>query len=179
MKKKIIVITISLMAFAIALAGNSWAARERGGNRHLDRGDRFQRADNPVDRGHFRGRGNGHIPRRNFVRPEPGFKHKYFKRHHYRPAHRFMPKHYKGRHYRAPHRFHPKFRHRRHRPVYRRGHPGHFKWRHSHSVVKEINNYYGSTDDYALPAEAFQASASVSDSGFFRLGGCQKNKLIA
>jgi len=166
MKKKIVIISIALMAFAVALAGNSWAERERGGNRHPDRGARFNGADNPVDRGHFRGRGPAQFPRRDFKRPGPRFKQKSFKRHHYRPAHRFKNKHYRGRHHRTPNRFHPKFRRWRHRPVYRHGHPRPFKWRHSRSVEQEINNYYSNTEDYTAPSEEFQASASVSDSGF-------------
>ena len=78
MKKKIVIIGIALLAFAVVLAGNSWAERERGGNRHMDRGDRFQKADNAVDRGHFRGRGPAHFPRHDFKRSGPHFKHKYF-----------------------------------------------------------------------------------------------------
>ncbi|MGD2095970.1 MAG: hypothetical protein PVG35_00225 [Desulfobacterales bacterium] len=165
MQKKIVIISIALLTFAVAFAGNSWAARERGGDRHAVRGDRFQATDNPVNRAHLRGRGDGHSHRRDVVRPGPRFKHNYFKRHHYRPAHRFKPKYY---------RRHPKFRHWRHRPLFRHGRPGHFKWRHSQSVVKEINNYYGSADGYALPAEEFQASASVSDSGFSVSVGASK-----
>ena len=158
MQKKIVMISIALLTFAVAFAGNSWAERERGGNRHMDRADRLEPANNPVNHGQWRGRGGDHFPRRDFKRPGPHFKHKY----------------YKGRPYRAPHRFRPKFRHWRHRPVYRHGHPGLFKWRHSHSVVKEINNYYASADGYALPAEEFQASASVSDSGFSVSVGASK-----
>ena len=174
MKKKIVIISVALTAFAVALAGNSWAERERGGQRHMNRGDRYQEADSPGDRGYFRERGNGHGPRRDFIRPGPRIKHKYFKRNHYRSTPR-LKHHYNRRpHYRAPYRFHPKFRHWRHRPVYRHGHPGLFKWRQSHSVVREINNYYGSAGDYALPAEAFQASASVSDGGFSVSVGASK-----
>lgn len=159
MKKKIVIISIVLMAFAGALAGNSWAARERGGDRHMDRGHRFRDVDDSVgdklrrvrvrDRGHrfrdandsvrdnfrrvrVRDRGPGHFPRRDFNRPLPRFKHKYNKWNQYQRAHRFKHKYYKRHHYRASHRFGPKYRHWRHRPIYRQGHPWHLKWRHRH-----------------------------------------------
>lgn len=33
-------------------------------------------------------------------------------------------------------------------------------------MVQEINNYYSNAEDDTAPSEEFQASASVSDSGF-------------
>jgi hypothetical protein len=33
-------------------------------------------------------------------------------------------------------------------------------------VVQKINNYYSSAENYEEPQDEFQASASVSDSGF-------------
>jgi hypothetical protein len=33
-------------------------------------------------------------------------------------------------------------------------------------VVQEINNYYSNAESYAEPQDEFQASATVSDSGF-------------
>lgn len=162
MQKKIVIISIALMAFAFALAGNSWAARESGGNRHMNRGNRFKQEDKAVhdnfNRGRLRGRSDGHFPRRDFKRPGPHLKNRYLKR----------------RHFRTPDRFRPKFRHRRHRPVYRHGHPGYLKWRQSRSLVHEINNYYSNAEDYAVPAEEFQASASVSESGFSVSVGASK-----
>jgi hypothetical protein len=72
------------------------------------------------------------------------------KRHHYRPAHGFRNKH---------HRWHR-------RPIYRHGHPRRHHGRNQHTVVREINNYYGSTESYVEPEDEFSASASVSDTGF-------------
>ena len=72
------------------------------------------------------------------------------KRHHYRPAHGYRYKHYRW--YR--------------RPVYRHGHPRRYHRGPQHTVVREINNYYGSTESYAEPEDEFNASASVSDTGF-------------
>ena len=169
MKKKII-ICIALTAFALGLAGNSWADRERGGNRRMDRGDRFQDADRAshghFKRSHVRNHRPGHYPPRKFKGHGPRYKHKVFKRHH-RPARWYKHKYYKKHYYRAPHRFRHKIRHWRHRPVYRHGgHPRYHKWRHRHSVVREINHYYGNAETEPAPEESFQASASVSDSGF-------------
>jgi len=144
MKKKIVIISIALIAFAGALASNSWAARERGGERRMDRGHRFQDVDDSVRdnfrRVRVRDRGPGHYPRRDFNRPGPRFQHKYNKWNHYRPAQRFKHKYYKRHHYRATHRFGPQYRHWRHRPVYRQGHPGYLKWRHRDLVRQESNN---------------------------------------
>ena len=72
------------------------------------------------------------------------------KRHHYRPAHGLRNKHHRW--YR--------------RPVYRHGYPIRHHRRIQHTVVREINNYYGSTESYAEPEDEFNASASVSDTGF-------------
>ena len=66
------------------------------------------------------------------------------------PAKGFKYKFHKRPLYRAPHRFGPKFR----------------LWQHRHPGVNHITNYYGATESYAEPEEAFLASASVSDSGF-------------
>ena len=171
MKKKIIIICVMLIGFVLAVTANSWAQRERGGDRRADRGGRergghFQKWDKPVAHKFSRDRGRAYHPKRHHYRPAHRFKPKFHKRHHYRPAQRFKHKYYKRHHYRAPHRFRPKYRPWRHRPAYRRGHPKHFKWRHRHSVVKQINNYYGSAESYAEPQDEFQASASVSDTGF-------------
>ena len=136
MKKKIVIISIALMAFAGALAGNSWAARERSGDRHMDRGHGFRDVDDSVGdkfrRVRIRDRGPSHSPLRDFNRRVYRFKHKYNKWKHYRRAHRFVHKYYKRQHYRATHRVGPKYRHWRHRPVFRQVHPWHLKWRHRH-----------------------------------------------
>jgi hypothetical protein len=70
--------------------------------------------------------------------------------HRYGPAKGFKHKFHKRYFYRAPHRFAPKFRF----------------WRHRHPGVNHITNYYSATESYAVPEEAFQAYASVSDGGF-------------
>jgi hypothetical protein len=169
MKKKIIIISVVLIGFFLAVTANSWAQRERGSDRRENRGGDFENGDRSAvhkfnqDRsGHFqkwnkpavrkfnRDRGRAYQP----------------KRHHYRPAHRSKHQYNRRHHYRVPPRFRPEFRPWRHRPVYRGGHPRHFKWRHLHSVVQETNNYYSSAESYAAPQDEFQASAAVSDSGF-------------
>ena len=62
------------------------------------------------------------------------------------------------------------FRSKQHRwyrnPVYRHGHPIRHNAQLQQTVVREINNYYGSTESYAYPEDEFNASASVSDTGF-------------
>ena len=145
MKKKIIIISVVLIGFVLAVTANSWAQRERGGDRRVDRGgdDRggqFQKWDKPAVHKFNRNPGQAYHRRGN-------------------PHHKRHP-------YRVTPRIRPNFRPWRHRPVYRHGHPRPFKWRHRHSVVKEINNYYSSAESYAAPQDEFQASASVSDSGF-------------
>lgn len=157
MKKKIIIISVALIGFVLAVTANSWAQRERVGDRRVDRGARdrgghFQKWDKPEVHKFNRHRGRAYQPKRYHQQ--------------YRPAHRFKHKYNRRHHYRVPPRFRPKFRPWRHRPVHRRGHPRPFKWRHRHSVVKEINNYYSSAESYAEPQDEFQASATVSDSGF-------------
>ena len=72
----------------------------------------------------------------------------------------------RGQHYRAPQRFGPKFRFLRHRPTNRHVYPKRFFWRHRHSAENHTTNYYSTAESYALPEEAFMASAAVSDSGF-------------
>jgi hypothetical protein len=71
-------------------------------------------------------------------------------RHHYSPAHGFRYKHHRWNR----------------RPVYRHGHPRHHHRRFRHTVVREINNYYGNTESYAAPEDEFNASASISDTEF-------------
>ena len=170
MKKKIILISVVLVGFIVAFSSNSWAQRERGGDRRGHRGDHFQKwhgsGDRHVDRGRIRDRGPRNHHRRDFYRPGPRFKSKFHKRHHHRPAYRYK-KFHRRHHYRAPYRWHrPKFRHWRHRPVHRHYRP----WRHyrrpHHSVVKEINHYYGNAESYYEPEDEFTASATITDSGF-------------
>ena len=155
MKKKIIIISVVFIGFVLAVTANSWAQRERGGDRRVDRGgpDRdgqFQKWDKPVVHPFNHNRAQAYQP----------------KGKRYRPVHRFNPKFHQRHPYRVPPRFQPNFRPWRHRPVYRYGHPRPFKWRHRHSVVKEINNYYSSAESYAAAQDEFHASASVADSGF-------------
>jgi len=152
MKKKIIIISVVLIGFFLAVTANSWAQRERGGDRRVDRGGQFQKLDKPAVHKFNRNSDRAYQPTHNS--------------HQYRPVQRFYPKFQKRHPYHVPPRFRPNFRLWRHRPVYRHGHPRPFKWQHSHSVVKEINNYYSSAESYAAPQDEFQASASVSDSGF-------------
>ncbi|MGW8300765.1 MAG: hypothetical protein ACWGNO_01790 [Desulfobacterales bacterium] len=153
MKKKITMISLVFIGFFLAVTANSWAQRERGGDRSGDdRGGQFQKWDKPAVQKFNHNSDRAYQPKRN---PQ-----------HYRPVQRFYPKFHKRQPYRVPPRFRPNFRLWRHRPVYRHGHPRPFMWRHSHSVVKEINNYYSSAESYAAAQDEFQASASVSDSGF-------------
>jgi hypothetical protein len=149
MKKKIILKSVVLIGFVLAVSANSWAQRERVGERHQDRGGQFEKWDKPVHQKFDRGHGRGHYPKRHHQ--------------HYRPVHRFKPKFHKGRPYGGPHPKWHRSRHWRDRPNYRRGHPRWHHWRHHHRPV--IHNYYGSTESYAAEDE-FHASATVSDSGF-------------
>ena len=170
MKKKIIIISVVLIGFLVALTSNSWAQRERGGDRRGDRGDRVQKwngsGDRHIDRDRIRDRGPRNHPRRHFNRPGPRFKSKFHNRKHYRPAYRYK-KFNRRHHYRAPYRYRPKFRPWRHRPVYRRPH---------HSVVKEINHYYSSAESYSEPEDEFTAAATITDSGFeFSVGVKETN----
>lgn len=142
MKKNIVIISVVIFGFVMALSGNSWAQRERSGKRLNNGGKQFQKWDQPAVHQLKRAGGPAHLPAdRN-----------------YRPVNRIKPKFNRGHNYRAPVRFGPKYRYWR--PQFRRPF---FKGRHHRPV---INNYYGSTEGYAEPEEAFQASASVSDTGF-------------
>ena len=71
--------------------------------------------------------------------------------------------------HRRPHhgRPHPKwhrYRHWRHRPIYRHGHPGRHYWKHHRRP--SIHNYYSNAESYTWPEDEFQASATVTESGF-------------
>ena len=180
MKKKIIIISVVLIGFIVALTGNSWAQRERGGDRRSDQGNQFQKRNGSGDRDfardRIRDRGPRNQSRRDFNRPGPRFKSKFNQRHHQRPAYRFKPKFNRRHQYRAPYRRGPKFRPGRHRPVYRHGRPGRFYRRPHHSVVKEINNYYSSAESYSEPEDEFSASATITDTGFaFSVGVRETN----
>ena len=145
MKKKIIIISVVLIGFILVLGSNSWAQRERGGDRRADRGDHFQNrngsGDRDFDRDRIRDRGPRNPSRRHFNRPGPRFKSKFHRPHHYR----------------APYRHGPKFRLWRHRPVYRHDRPNRFKGRPYHSAVQQINNYYSSAESYSEPEDEFSA----------------------
>jgi hypothetical protein len=149
MKKKII-ISVIFIGFVLALTANSWAQRESVGKHHKARGGNFQKWDKPAVDKFDRGKGRAF----------------HSGGHKYGPAKRFKPKFRKGHVYRAPHRYGPKYRFRRHRPMHRHVGPKRFFWRHRHSAVNHITNYYSTAENYAVPEEAFQASAAVSDSGF-------------
>jgi hypothetical protein len=148
MKKKIMIISVALIGFVLAVTSNSWAQRERVGKHQRDRGGHFQKWDNPALHKFDRTRGRGDQPQRQ----------------HYRPVHHFKPKFHRRHHYRAPHRYRHKYRLWRHRPDYRQGHHRRPYWRHHRRAV--INNHYSSAEGYAAPEEEFHGSASVSDSGF-------------
>jgi hypothetical protein len=186
MKKKIIIISVVLIGFIAALTSNSWAERERGGDRRPDRGGRSEEFNGPgnqdFDRDRVRDRNPGNQTRRHFNRPgprskpnfnkrphyRPGYRsgHKFNKRQHYRPAYRSKPKFHR-RHPRAvPNRFRPKHRQWRQRPVYRHGRPKPFSRRQRHSVVNQVNNYYSNAESYSAPEDEFSASAAISDTGF-------------
>ena len=132
MKKKIIIISVVLIGFFLAVTANSWAQRERGD----DRGGQFQKWDKPA------------VHKLNHTRYQ----------------------------YRAPQRFVPKYRYWRHRPVYRHAPIKRFFRPPMHSVINQVTNYYSSAEHYVTPQDEFQASASVSDSGFsFSVGVSQTN----
>ena len=154
MKKKIIMISVVLIGFIVALTTNSWAQRERGGDGRPDRGGRVEEFNGPgnqdFDRDRVRDRDRGNQTRRDFNRPAYRSKHKF---------HRRYP-------WGVPNRFRPKYRHWRHRPVYRHGHPKPFFKRHRHSAVNQVNNYYSNAESYSEPEDEFSASASISDTGF-------------
>ena len=171
MKSKIIIISMVLIGFVLAVTGNLWAQRERGGDRPMDRGGNFLREKKPSVPEFNRERGR-HFqkwdrPAVHKFDPDQGRPYHPRRYHHpYRPVHRIKPKFHQWHRYRTPHRFGRRFHYWRHRPIYRHDHPRPFKWRHRHSVVQEINNYYGSTESHAGPEDEIHASASVSDSGF-------------
>jgi hypothetical protein len=99
MKKKIIIISVVLIGFILALTSHSWAARGRGGPRYLDRGGWHQNWDKHP--GHHYGwdRGGRHHPR--YHRPAPGFRPGYRKWRH-RPFYRHgYPKRFYRRHHRG------------------------------------------------------------------------------
>ena len=180
MKKKIFIISVVLIGFMVALTSNSWAQRERGGDRRGNRGDHIQKwngsGDRHVDRDRIRDRGPRNHPRRDFYRPGPRFKSKFHNGYRHRPAYRHKPKFQRRHHYRAPYRYRPKFRPWRHRPAYRHYRPGRVYRRPHHSVVKEINHYYSSAESYSEPEDEFTASATISDSGFeFSVGVKETN----
>ena len=150
MKKKIILISVVLIGFVLAVSANSWAQRERVGERHRDRGGQFEKWDKPGHHKFDRGHGRGHYRKRH--------------NHHYRPAHRFKPKFHRRHHYGGPHPKWHRNRHWRHRPYHRHGHPRWHRWRHHRRPV--IHNYYSSTESYSGPEDEFHASATVSDDGF-------------
>jgi hypothetical protein len=177
MKKKIIIISVVLMGFVLAVTANSWAQRERGGNRPMHRGGNFQTGEAPSipefnrDRGRpyhkwdkpavhkfNRDRGRAYHPRRS----------------HHRPVHRFKPEFHKRHHYRAPHRFGPRFRHWRHRPAYRHWPAKPFFRRHQHSVINQVTNYYSNAESDTAPQDEFHASATVSNTGFSVTVGASK-----
>lgn len=157
MKKKILIICMVFIGFVLALTANSWAQRESAGKRHGNRSGHFQKWDKPaihkfdrdrVQADHLKGQQNG-------------------------PAKRFKPEFHKRPAYRAPHRLGPKYPFwKHHRHVY----PKRFFWRHRHSAVNHITNYYSTAESNAVPEEAFQASAAVSDSGFSVSVGVSKTK---
>ncbi len=173
MKKKIIIISVVLIGFVVAFTSNSWAQRERGGDRRGDRGGQFQKwngsGDRHVDRDRIRDRGPRNHSGRHFNRPGPRFKSKFHRRHHYRAPYRYGPK-------LRPWRHRPVYRHYRPGRFYRHHRPGRFYRRPHHSVVKEINNYYSSAESYSEPEDEFTASATISDSGFeFSVGVKETN----
>ena len=147
MNKKIIIISVALIGFVLTLTSNSWAQRERAGKRYQNGGGHFQKWDRPAVQKFNRNRGPAH---------RPGGRH-------YRPVQRFKPKFHGRHHYRRPYRFGPKYRH----PF-----PKRYFWRHHRRPV--VNNYYGSTESYVAREDAFQASASVSDTGFSVSVGASK-----
>jgi hypothetical protein len=88
MKKKIIIISVVWIGFIVALTSNSWAQRERVGDRRADRGNHFQKSNgsggHDFDRDRIRKRGPRNHSRQHYNRPGARFKSKFHKRHHYR-----------------------------------------------------------------------------------------------
>ena len=150
MKEKIIIISVALIGFVLAVTSNSWADRERVAKRYQDRSGHFQKSDNPAVYKFNRDRGQAYHPMR---QPD-------------RPVQHFTPKFHQGDHYRAPYTFGPKYRHWRHRPADRPVYPQRFFRPHRHAVINQITNYYSNAESDAALENEFHASASVSDSGF-------------
>ena len=63
MKKKIFIISVVLVGFIVAVAGNSWAQREKGGDRRINRGDQVQKWNGSKDRDVDRSRIHNRAPR--------------------------------------------------------------------------------------------------------------------
>ena len=140
MKKMIIISSVAIIGFVLAATTNSWAQRDRVGQRHQDRGGHSQKWDRPEVQEFNRSQHRGDR--------------------HYRPEHRFRPGPRKPYHYRAPQRSWHKYRHWRHQPHYRYGHPQPYYRRHPRAAV--VDPYRS----HAAPEEAFHAAASVSEGGF-------------
>jgi hypothetical protein len=136
MKKKILIISIVFVGFVLAVAGNSWAQREKAGKRSADRGGHFQKSNKPAIHKLEGDHARAYRPGKHLNRPVHYLKPTLHKRHPIRKLYRF----------------------------WRSGHPGWRNWRHRRPAV--IHKHYGSAEGYSVPAEAFYASAAVSDSGF-------------
>jgi hypothetical protein len=93
MKKKIMIISVALIGFVLAVTSNSWAQRERVGKHQRDRGGHFQKWDNPALHKFDRTRGRGDQPQRQHYRPVHHFKPKFHRRHrpYYRHGHHRRP----------------------------------------------------------------------------------------
>ena len=154
MKKKIIIVGLTLIGLIFAFNSNSWAAGGRGDHRHHDHGKHQQRWNKPSDHHYHRKHERGH----------------WFKYHHYQPVHRFGPKHYK-QHYHPHYRFGPRHYKRHHRPFYRPHYHKRFHRHHHRPVYRIINNYYGNVESDPEPENQYLLSAFVSDTGFsFAMG---------
>ena len=142
MKKNIMIISITLIGFILAAGGNLWAANYGSGP--------HPKWDKPSYSGNRPDHGRSFVPGNT---PD-------------RPVHELTPRIHKPYPNRAPYRFAPKYRPWLRRPFFRPFRPkGFFGPRH-HAEVNEINNYYSDTERYSVPEDEFNASATISDTGF-------------
>jgi len=140
MKKNIMIISIVLIGLVLVFNANSWAGRDKGGPQQKwnKSSKQFYKPDD----------GRRGAPAIQGHRPLP------------QPA----PKFNKPNPRRAPQRFAPKHRNWLHRPYYRPFAPKWHIWQHRHGGVN--NPYYGKTERYYAPEDAFSASAVISNTGF-------------
>ena len=135
MKKRIILISVVLIGFVLAVSANSWAEREEVGKRHRDGGGQFEKWDKPAVNKFQRDRGQVYHP----------------KQRNYRPVHRFKPKFHKGPHYGRPQ---PKWYRYRHWQDHRRPVV--------HNYYSSVENYTEPEDEFHASATVSDSGFVVS-----------------